>query len=310
MGIVDLFSKRQKRQAEAGQPEIYLYDVVPAPLRVQIAQICLDALGEIRPYAERQIAWWKEIHDILARERGVFSLGNLEYASHDRVCVNWMLQAVDVSDVLDFVELSFRYIEKVVAAGPDHALDYLGVRITCDDAVTELNERFQEHKVGYQYESGCIIRVDSHFVHAEIVKPLLLLVSSSEYTKVDKDFRAAHDHFRNKNYKDSIVASGRAFESAMKAICSKHKWPISDGDRAADLIKKLRERHLFPEFLGPGLDTFIAMLKTGLPNVRNSLGAHGELPHTESVSAHFATYALHMTATNIVFLINAERNIR
>ena len=33
--------------------------------------------------------------------------------------------------------------------------------ISEDDAIKELNYRFKEHGVGYQYESGKIIRIDS-----------------------------------------------------------------------------------------------------------------------------------------------------
>ena len=43
MGIFDLFSKRQKRlRGEA--PDVYTYDEIPEPLRVQIVHIFRDIL--------------------------------------------------------------------------------------------------------------------------------------------------------------------------------------------------------------------------------------------------------------------------
>jgi hypothetical protein len=44
------------------------------------------------------------------------------------------------------------------------------------EAIEELNNRFKEHGVGYQYASGEIIKFDSTFVHSEIVMPTLILL--------------------------------------------------------------------------------------------------------------------------------------
>ena len=48
-----------------------------------------------------------------------------------------------------------------------------GIEQDPDDAVEELNHRFKEHAIGYQYLEGELVRVDSQFAHAEIVKPAL-----------------------------------------------------------------------------------------------------------------------------------------
>ncbi|NJL59598.1 MAG: hypothetical protein HC887_08105 [Desulfobacteraceae bacterium] len=65
------------------------------------------------------------------------------------------------------------------------------IKCTPDDAIDELNSRFKEHGVGYQYESGELIRVDSQFLHAEAVKPTLNLLGSVDilsqpYDRTDK----------------------------------------------------------------------------------------------------------------------------
>ena len=45
LAIFSLFSKRQK-QLRGEIPDVYTYDVIPQPLRVQIVHIWFDALGK------------------------------------------------------------------------------------------------------------------------------------------------------------------------------------------------------------------------------------------------------------------------
>ena len=54
--------------------------------------------------------------------------------------------------------------------------------MTVDDAVVELNTRFREHGIGYQFESNKIVRVDSQFLHQEAVKPALQLLLKARRT--------------------------------------------------------------------------------------------------------------------------------
>jgi hypothetical protein len=47
--------------------------------------------------------------------------------------------------------------------------DECGVIQRADDAIEELNHRFRGHAIGYQYLDDILMRVDSQFVHAELV---------------------------------------------------------------------------------------------------------------------------------------------
>jgi hypothetical protein len=51
-----------------------------------------------------------------------------------------------------------------------------------------LNLRFLEHGVGYKYEAGTLIRIDSELVHAEVVKPALNLLRAKEYKGANENF--------------------------------------------------------------------------------------------------------------------------
>ena len=50
MSVFEIFSKRQKR--ERGEvPDVYQYEIIPQPLRVQIVHILRDALDEYNQYS-------------------------------------------------------------------------------------------------------------------------------------------------------------------------------------------------------------------------------------------------------------------
>ena len=82
-----------------------------------------------------------------------------------------------------------------------------------DSAVFELNARFREHRVGYQYESGDIIRVDSQLIHAEVVKPALALLAAPEYAGANAEFLKAFEHYRKGDTKGCLNECPKAFES-------------------------------------------------------------------------------------------------
>jgi hypothetical protein len=48
----------------------------------------------------------------------------------------------------------------------------------------------------------------------------------------------------------------------------------------------------------------------GIPHVRNNAGGHGESPNTPSVPSYIASYALHITATNVLMVCEALKTMR
>ena len=71
MGIVDIFSKRQRRM-RGEFPDVYQYDDLPTTFRTQVVFILTDLFSyEEDPWRNR---CFKSIHNILAREFGVFRL--------------------------------------------------------------------------------------------------------------------------------------------------------------------------------------------------------------------------------------------
>jgi hypothetical protein len=75
-----------------------------------------------------------------------------------------------------------------------------------DDAIEELNNRFRESGIGYQFESGEVVRVDSQFIHSDVVKPTLqILGNSQEFAGANDEFLSAHEHYRHQRFKSVLM---------------------------------------------------------------------------------------------------------
>lgn len=309
MPLFDLFSKRKKREAANGAPEVYQYTAIPEALRVQIVHIWRDAIGMPREYgSDVPRDAWEAIHDAMCREKGLFALSDKR--RHPENCFDYILQNDKADDVIDIIELSFRIIDAIHEHNHIGYLKQSGIKISAADAVAELNCRFREHGVGYQYENGKIVRVDRQFLHAEVIKPALVLLHEPDFKAANADFMLAHEHYREGKHKDAVVAAQRAFEATLKAICDGLAVPVKAGDRVSDLIKAVRGAGVLPDYMDAGFDTYVAMLKTGLPGVRNNAGGHGEAPGAPPVPSYVAAYAIHMAASNIVLCLEAYKAAR
>lgn len=71
MAVYELFSKRQKR-LRGELPDVYQYEHIPRPLRVQIVHIIRDAMGD--PREQSTFNSFQLIHNTLCREYGKFAL--------------------------------------------------------------------------------------------------------------------------------------------------------------------------------------------------------------------------------------------
>jgi len=217
MAICDLFSKRQKR-ARGEVPDVFVYDQLPVQLRVQIVHIIQDALGVDHYGSKYAKEAYKFINDVLCREYGLFELTKRPKSYAESV-FNFFLECNDHEQALDIVELSFRVIDKMVRESLYQY--YTDRKIDPDDAIREMNARFKEHGVGYQYESQELIRVDSQFMHSEAVKPTLSLLRDNIFKGANEEFLKAHEHYRHGRHKECLNEALKSFESVMKAICAK-----------------------------------------------------------------------------------------
>lgn len=324
MAIVDIFSKRQKRQ-RGDVPDVLVYDSVPEALRVQIWQLIEDACS-YSMYASRvESSLYKPVVDILRREYGTFHLLGPNGRSQDfrNELAAFFLTETDAKKVLDVVELCFSKLHLAelkghhllrLARARDRA-NFEHTRIAlphwqqprASDAIEDLNARFLEHGIGYEFSNNKIIPIDSKFVHAEVVKPALTIVDKKRYHGVQDEFLRAHEHYRHGNYKESLNECSKAFESMLKTICDKRKWQYDKRASAKNLIDICLKKELVPSFWQSHFSSLVNMLESGIPTGRNQLSAHGQGTTPTSVPRYLVGYVLHMTASTIVFLEGADK---
>jgi hypothetical protein len=159
------------------------------------------------------------VHDTLAREIGVFDLQSPAGASTDSKCIAFLLNCPTL-EALDFIELSFRVMNNLYNL-VDYSF-YRSVEQSEQEAIEELNHRFREHGVGYQFEDDEILRVDSQYVHAEVVKPAIALLNTAGFEGALDEFLKAHEHYRKGRHGEAMIEALKAFESTMKAICDEN----------------------------------------------------------------------------------------
>lgn len=218
-------------------------------------------------------------------------------SSRYRELVGFVLNEEDVERVLDAVELSFRYINN-------------GKNQLADDAIAELNVRFREHGVGFQFLDGRIVRVDSEYVHSEAIKPAIRLLYKKRYAGAQQEFLKAHQHYRRGETKEALNDCLKALESVMKAICDKRRWSYPKNATAKALIDICFENELIPKFWESQYSALRTLLESSVPTGRNKLSAHGQGTEPVEVPGHIAAYMLHMTASAIVFLAEAEAQLK
>lgn len=307
MAIIELFSKRQKK-LRTKTSDVYQYEKIEHKFRVQVVHIIQDAIGIESVYNDITNNTYEEIHNMLCREYGVFTLKK-NTQSHFAAVYDYFLGVNDYEHCLDIIELSFQIIDTYVRERKWDFEQSNGVKFSSSDAIAELNIRFKESGIGYQFESGELIRIDSQVIHSEVVKPVLHLLGSKKvYLGASSEFLKAHEHYRHKRYKECLVECLKSFESLMKGICDKHSWKYNQNDTAKKLINICLSNNLIPSYLQTQLASIRALLESGIPTVRNKEGGHGQGAVISDVPEHLASYTLHLTATTLLFLAHCEEN--
>lgn len=303
MGIFNLYSKRKRLKEKSGQADVYKYDELPEPLRVQIIHIWNTAIGKygfhLSRYANPPNEHWIYIHDALCREYGCFELskaGPNEYVK----CCDFLLTA-GVDRALDIIELSFVVIDEVLRNASYHSEQ------SPNNAIKELNERFKEHAIGYNFTNGIIIRIDDQFIHKEVVLPAIMALQDPRFKGASQEFLKAHEHYRKGNKKEAIAEALKSFESTMKTICSIKKWKVPSNATAKPLLDICFANGLIPQNLQGHFGALRATLESGLPTVSNLMARHGQGQKPVEVPEYIVKYTLHLAAANILFLIEASR---
>jgi hypothetical protein len=308
------FSDRQRQQTE-GHPETYIYDRLPSRVRGQVLYIIHDAVG-------MENWFWHEVEGVVARTKGLRLLSADEQKARSgydmftpmlgtgltaEARVSDYIMDAKTMDSLDMIEYCFRVIDgprfrKMPKTGRRDS----GIVLLPDEAITAINEAFRRASVGYQFGGGQLNRVNDFFLHKEVVEPAISLLHEAGFEGAIEEFMRAHKQYREGNTKGAVVDANNAFESTMKTVCAKRGIRLTGTEKADDLVRKMIGMGYIPSYMKAQLDALRSMLNV-LPVLRNRTGGagHGQGATAVEVLDHVAAYALHLAASNIVFLVEA-----
>ncbi len=315
-----LLSERNKNTD--GEPEIYIYDEFPTTFRNQVFYIMTDILDEL----EYCLCEWNDLHDDFCREKALKLLGaydkNIkEYGKYN--CEQFIAKSSN-SDFLDFIDFVF-YIFNTEGRHidiPQYSYSILGNAVTnsnerimnevntnINKCIDELNYRFKQHNLGYEFVNGEIIRIDNKLLHQEVIKPALRLLYEEGFDGAEDEFRKAFEYRRKGDNRNAILEAGKSFESTIKTICDRKKYTYNKAkDTIKSLIYILKNNNFYPSYMSPHIANLMVTLETGLPVMRNKNAGHGQGSTIAPIPDEFAEYALNLAATNIVMLIGIYKN--
>ncbi len=309
MAIVELYSQRNKPKYF----EVYHYEDMSLKLRTQISTILRKVVSShsyhyypevIEALDEEFLSW---VFDTLAHEYGVSKFGNCR--TGDVGWFNWHLQNEPIESVLDLLDLTLRIMDKYMRS---YFEDYSGQvqdnNEKVNEAISEVNERMKMDGFGYEFTNGQLIRIDSQYVHAEVVKPALYILE--DFDGAREEFLSAHEHYRHGAYEECIADCNKSFESLMKGICHERGWEYDPTAQAKKLIKTCLDNELIPTYLQEQFAQYLNLLSSGIPTIRNKEAGHGQGHEVKDPAQSLTSYALHLTASNLVFLGECNKALR
>jgi hypothetical protein len=318
MVVWELYSKRRKK--ELGQsPDVFTYDSIPSALRAQVVHMWDDAIG-VPYYSSGRVGETEKIQNtylriakILRREYGLFKLSVAQDPEDKGEArddlVRWFLKEEDNEHALDAIELTFRIID--VYCGQHSYLQGRKNEEITKGVIEELNTRFKEHGVGYQFTDGKLLRVDSQLVHAEVVMPALAVLRGNHFAGAQEEFLSAFEHYRHGKKEEALVDACKSFESTMRAICDKRGWAYDKNKASAsDLVNICLSEGLIPSFWQGHFAALRTVLQSGIPTARNRQAGHGSGTQARPEPPdELVGYVLHMTASTILFLSESEKRL-
>lgn len=304
MAVYNLYSKRQKALSQPD--DVLRYDFIPQKLRVQIAHVWAEMIGQER-VGNHAYDLYQKVVRILRKEYGLSELVKGYNSGTSRELNTFFIGSASTDEVLDVVELVMDVAANMFREFPHYSRQVGGVITTHLAATKEINIRFRENAIGFELNDGEIIRIDSQVVHAEAIVPVLTLLREAGFDGPNEEFRDAHAAYRHGDTKAAVLNATKAFESTMKSICAVRSWDVPKGATAKPLIAAIMQNGLFPPYMEAQLNDVQRVLESGVAMLRNKTSGHGDGPTPLVLDEFYARYALNLAATTMLFLVEAHR---
>jgi hypothetical protein len=303
MAITDLYSIRQKK-LNSVPSDIYMYDRLPFKLREQIIYIIEESItGNTGKYYAPSQECYREILNKYTREHGI---PRMDVNTNFQMALFSLIRNEQkIEQVLDLIELSFHTILSLPNRGS--YLYKMAIEINAAEAISELNYRFKESSIGYCFLSGQIIRIDHTLIHENITLPVLNLLFDAKFKNANDEYLSAQSHYKEGNNAECINECLKAFESTIKIIGHQKNWELHPKATASPLIKACFDNQLIPKYLQSEFESLKSLLEGGVPALRNQLGGHGAGVENKIATDELTRYALNLTGTSIIFLIEQAK---
>lgn len=306
MPIFSTFSNRNRPA-----PGKLTYDSLPEELRHH----CLRIVGQA---LERRDALLGRLDRVLQTEHPVPSFAEqraTEQESYEFQFSNapdfhvYCIKDGDFDEAMDAIEVAAFFINtemrKEYTSGSDER---------AEAALEEMNARFTQHGVGYQFskDQGRFVRVDSTFTHVEVTQPAMSLLTEKGFEGAAQEFQKAHEHYRLMTRdpeagKDAIAWAVKAVESTAKSIMDARAWPYEKGDTIKKLMEKVFTNGLVPSDLDSYFGGLRSALSSGLPTIANRKARHGQGATPKPIEEHMVTLGMHLAASTIRFMVEAHK---
>jgi len=305
MSVQDIYSKRNKKKTD-----VFIYDSLPEKIKIQIEHIWGKFFKQVDEKVREQI--WKAIHSLLCEEHGRKTL--LEDGFSGRYYFSYKVEHYFenleiLEESLDVIEIVFRLIKKTPKVLQDNHYGGLNGSYKPQDAIDDLNTRFLENDIGFEFQDSNVIRVDNKLLHKNVIINTIQLLSSEVFKNANDEFLSAHEHFRHKRHKECLADSLKSLETTMKIICKENSWIYNETDTAKKLIDVCIKNNLVPKFLLSHFTSLRTSIESGVPTLRNKLGGHGQGTNKIIVPIHYASYMLYLTGTTINFLVDCHNEL-
>lgn len=293
------------------RPDNFQYDNIPDKLKVQIYHIWNDFFVQKCLSIDFRREVIQHIHDTLLKETGKKALyfnGIYNDKNPARQIEKYFDEQTDTDAILDVIHIMFFFIEEAQIAAVEHD-PYIRIPYSADEAINDLNTRFKENGVGYQFTNGKIIRLDNELLHQETVITSLQLLSDTDYLNANDEYIKAHEHYRFKRNQECLNECLKAFESTMKIICTKNNWVYKETDTAKPLINLLLTKNFMPSYNESYLSALRQLLESNIPTIRNKNSGHGAGIKKVNVPDHLANFILYVTGATIKLLVDTQKEI-
>lgn len=235
MGISETYSNSKKEL-----PDVFIYDAIEIKLKNQIYHIWNDFFDQ-KVFDNYEEKAKEEIFKQLCKTEGKKKLYHDIYGyrnDYEKQVEKYFEEISDVEKILDVIQITFYYVELVEKLVLNNN-PYTSINYSAKEAIEDLNYRFKENGVGYEYSNGKIIRIDNKLLHQETIKFTLLLLTEKKYKNANDEFIKAHEHFKHRRNQECLNECLKSFESTMKIICDENKWLYNQNDTAKPLINIL-----------------------------------------------------------------------